>query len=209
MIDEVAAKLKERLNGPLPGIAAHGRMTSYKRPDAREAMRTVPNPRFGSVLIPIYVHNDELHTSLMMRPKYNGVHSAQVSFPGGSREGDETPELTALRESHEELGIFPDHVQILGKLTEVFIPPSRFLVTPFVGVLPQRPVFRIDRHEVEQLIEVPLKTLFDDRIESEQEIELPQNRGVIFAPCFAIEEYVIWGATAMIISEFKILAKNL
>lgn len=208
MIDRFSRRLQDILNGPLPGPEAHGRMTSYKRPSVEEALRDVKDHRLSSVLIPLYIHRDEIFTSLMLRPQYKGVHSAQVSFPGGKKEGEESPEQTALRESHEELGIFPDAVEIIGSLSQVFIPPSRFLVTPFVGVTRQRPDFNLDPIEVDQLIEVPLRTLFDDAIESEQEIQLPNGRGNIIAPCFAIDGHIVWGATAMIISEFKEIAKS-
>lgn len=198
--------MRELLNGPLPGEEAHLRMTSYKRPSAEEAVKQEPNPRYGSVLVPVYLHEDEMYTSLMLRSEYAGVHSAQVSFPGGKKEGEETPEQTALRESHEELGILPQQVEVLGTLSPIFIPPSRFLVTPIVGVAVQRPSFQLDPVEVAKLIEVPLTKLFDDKVESRQKIQLPGNQGNIIAPCFQVDEHIVWGATAMIISEFKALA---
>lgn len=203
MIEEFAAKLERALAGELPGAQAHSRMMSYDRPDVKEAMKTVKDVRNGSVLVPLYEHQNEIYTSLMLRPTYKGVHSAQVSFPGGAREKGETAQEAALRESHEELNIDPSGVHLIGQLSQVFIPPSRFLVTPFVGYLLKRPDFVPDPFEVDQLIEVPLKHLFDDGIESQQEIELP-NRGMsILVPCFALDNFVVWGATAMMISELK------
>ncbi len=209
MIEEFAARLERALAGDLPGVEAHNRMMSYQRPDANEAMKSVKNVRHGSVLVTLYVHNDEIYTSLMLRPAYNGVHSAQISFPGGSLEPGETSEEAALRESHEELNIDPKSVQIIGRLSQVFIPPSRFLVTPFVGYTRERPDFIPDPIEVEQLIEVPLLRLFDDAIESQQKIELPNRNMNILVPCFALDDFVVWGATAMMISELKHIYEQL
>lgn len=209
MIEEFATRLRQALAGELPGEKAHSRMMSYQRPDVSEAMKTVKNVRYGSVLVLLYIHKNEIYTSLMLRPAYNGVHSAQISFPGGSQETGETPKEAALRESHEELNIDPKGVKIIGRLSQVFIPPSRFLVTPFVGYTKQRPDFIPDPIEVDQLIEVPLLRLFDDAIESQQKIELP-NRGVnILVPCFALDDFVVWGATAMMISELKHIYQEL
>lgn len=206
MIDSFATKLQKALEGPLPGPLAHQKMTSYKRPDALKAMATVKDARHGSVLVPLYPHRNEVYVSLMLRPKYHGVHSAQVSFPGGRREGKETAEQCALRESNEELGIDPEKVKIIGQLSPVFIPPSRFLVSPFVGILSERPKFLLDTFEVQQLIEIPVSRLFDDAIESEHEIEIAHLNTSIVAPCFIVEEHIIWGATAMMISELKEIA---
>lgn len=207
MIDAFATKLKRVLAEPLPGVSAHQKLASHQVIDARSIIKQVKNPRFGSVLILLYEHQNTLFTSLMMRPQYEGVHSGQVSFPGGKREDDESPLETALRESHEELGIIPSEVEIIGELSEIYISPSRFLVTPFVGKAQKRPNFQLDPFEVESLIEVPLSVLFNDNIQSVQQITLPMGRGLYQAPCFEYDNHIIWGATAMIISEFKTIAK--
>lgn len=209
MIEEFAAKIQAALAGDLPGVEAHNRMMSYQRPNASEAAKTIKNVRYASVLVPMYEHQGEIYTSLMLRPQYQGVHSAQVSFPGGSREQQETAEETALRESHEELGIIPGEVNIIGHLSQIFIPPSRFLVTPVVGYLHRRPEFNPDPFEVDQLIEVPLLHLFDDGIETQQEIEIVSKNMRVLMPCFLIDGHTIWGATAMMISEFKELYQQI
>lgn len=207
MIDAFATKLKLALTEPLPGLSAHQKLASHRVLDIESIMKDVKNPRYGSVLILLYEHQNTLFTSLMMRPQYEGVHSGQVSFPGGKREDNESPKETALRESHEELGIIPTEVEIIGQLSEIFIPPSRFLVTPFVGKTRARPNFQLDPFEVESLIEVPLSVLFNDQIQSIQQITLPMGRGLYEAPCFQYNNHIIWGATAMIINELKTLAK--
>ncbi len=203
MIEEFVVKLHAALAGELPGFEAHRHMMSYQRPNAKEAEKTVKNVRYASVLISLYEHRGEIYTSLMLRPKYRGVHSAQVSFPGGARENEETPEETALRESHEELGIVPEKVKVIGRLSQVFIPPSRYLVTPVVGYLTERPNFDLDPFEVEELIEVPLLHLFDDKVVTQHKIDIPTKRIRVLMPCYLINQHIIWGATAMMVSEFK------
>jgi 8-oxo-dGTP pyrophosphatase MutT (NUDIX family) len=138
-----------------------------------------------------------------LRNTYNGTHSGQVSFPGGKNELNETPVEAALREANEELGIEPSTIEILGQLSPVYIPPSRFLVTPVVGINLLRPDFKPDPYEVAQLIEAPLSLLMDDAIESEEDIHLQQYGITIKAPCYRINGHTIWGATAMMICELK------
>jgi len=208
MMHEFSERLKLALQQPLPGIRAHERMMSYKRPSAEDAIKIDPEHRKGSVLVHFYPNEDEIYVSLMLRNTYNGTHSAQVSFPGGKNELNETPAEAALREAHEELGIEPGTVQILGQLSPVYIPPSRFLVTPVVGINSLRPDFRLDPYEVAQLIEAPLNLILDNSIETEQDIHLQQYGVTIKAPCYQINGHTIWGATAMMICELKeILAK--
>lgn len=209
MIDDFSAKLRAALLGQLPGLSSHQRMMSYQRITANEAVKSVPDVRLGSVLVPVYPHRGELYTSLMLRPKYHGVHSGQISFPGGKREGNESIRETALRESNEELGIIPGKVEILGTLSQVFIPPSKFLVTPYIGVLRERPEFVPDAREVEKVLEVPLSILLNDSSITTREVTIMSYNTPISVRCFLVEENVIWGATAMIISELKDISDQL
>lgn len=209
MIDDFSAKLKAALKEELPGLAAHQRMMSYQRMTASEAVKTVPDARQGSVLVPVYPHRGELYTSLMLRPKYHGVHSGQISFPGGKQEGNESIRETALRESNEELGIIPERVEILGTLSQVFIPPSKFLVTPYIGVLRERPEFVPHAREVEKVLEVPLSVLLSDKSITTREVTIMSYSTPISVKCFLVEDNIIWGATAMIISELKDLSDQL
>jgi 8-oxo-dGTP pyrophosphatase MutT (NUDIX family) len=203
MMYEFSERLKQALQQPLPGIRAHERMMSYKRPSASDAVKIDPEHRKGSVLVHFYPNDHEIFVSLMLRNTYNGTHSGQVSFPGGKNELNETPAEAALREANEELGIEPSTIEILGQLSPVYIPPSRFLVTPVVGINLLRPDFKPDPYEVAQLIEAPLSLLMDDAIESEEDIHLQQYGITIKAPCYRINGHTIWGATAMMICELK------
>ncbi|TVR39499.1 MAG: CoA pyrophosphatase [Cryomorphaceae bacterium] len=201
-------KLRNLLQGPLPGEVAHRKMLSYHRPAVSEVMKQPRDVRHGSVLIPLYPHHDTIYTSLILRPDYPGVHGGQVAFPGGQQEMNETAFDTALRESNEELGISPGTVEKLGSLTPVYIPPSRFLVSPFVGVLPERPSFVPDPREVASLIEVPLMHLLHDDYLTQRKVFIKAFNVHMDVPCFLLDGHVVWGATAMMISELRELLKS-
>jgi 8-oxo-dGTP pyrophosphatase MutT (NUDIX family) len=139
----------------------------------------------------------------MQRPDYNGVHGGQISFPGGKMElHDKTLADTALRESKEEIGIDPRQVTILGELTKLYIPPSNFHISPFLASSFVKPEFTPDPQEVAAVIVLPV-----DQILSGQSIQQKKVRtGLGFSmevPAFYINEKIIWGATAMILSEFR------
>jgi 8-oxo-dGTP pyrophosphatase MutT (NUDIX family) len=145
----------------------------------------------------------------MQRPEYDGTHSGQVSFPGGKvEEFDEDRIATALREAREEVRIIPEEVTILGQLSELYIPPSNFLVFPIVGYSNKRPDFIPDEREVVDIIELPLA-----------EILKPENIGTtsivankIFrfdSPTFVFNERIVWGATAMMLAELKVLLEEI
>jgi len=161
------------------------------------------NPTPSSVLLLLYPYKGEVYTVFMLRPDYGGIHSGQISLPGGKQEPDD-PDLqtTALRESYEEVGIIPEKVEVLGQLSDLYIPPSRFLVTPFIGFSDVRPDFVRDPAEVEEIIEINIRDLF-----SEKAFQVKRHKigiGVhIKAPAFVVNSHVIWGATAMILSEFN------
>lgn len=202
-------KLKAALQGELPGWSAQSRMINYERPQPTQPHLFHKDTRIGAVLILLYYQENKLYTLLMQRPKYNGVHSAQVSFPGGRMESmDASPAATALREAQEETGIDPALVEILGKLTDVYIPPSRFLVKPFVAFTPRRPVLKPDQREVDVLIEAPVFDLIDDNNVGRSNIFVHSLKANVEAYYYGIQGYMIWGATAMMISEFKELLRT-
>ena len=148
-----------------------------------------------------------IYTVLILRTSDHGVHSGQVSFPGGKKEeSDRSLEDTALRETEEEIGIKKNDVKVIGHLSELYIPTSGFLVQPFVGYLNKKPLFHPDKNEVQKLIEVPLFLIMDDGIVKETTILKSKTRNQkseIRIPYFDIHGEVVWGATAMILSELK------
>lgn len=206
-MDEFIQQLQERLKKPLPGPRAHARMVPSGQLDARLRITPRPDARPGSVLLLIYPKKGRLYFPLMLRPEYDGHHGGQVSLPGGKVEpSDPDRNYTALREAEEELGIARNDVQLIGTLSELYIPPSNFLVLPVVGVLPYRPHFVLDPVEVAAVIETPLEALF--AVENQLETDRPPGVKRPFrVPYFALEEHIVWGATAMILSEFASISE--
>jgi len=190
-------RLKKELDKPLPGIEAQMLMAPTLR---RPPEMTLPM-RDSGVLLLLYPVNDMLFTVFMKRTEYEGPHSGQISFPGGKFEnGDISLIDTALREAHEELGIPPDAVEVLGKLSPLYIPVSNFKVLPVVGYLRSKPYFRTDPEEVKYLIETGLDELKNPGIVKKELLSLGNE--TIEIPFYDIDNHHVWGATAMILSEF-------
>lgn len=186
----------------LPGLEAQIRMAPINRRDDIRTMGEGHKPFKSGVLMLIYpLPEDEAGVVFIRRPKYNGVHSGQISFPGGRYEpGDADLRHTALREAKEEIGIDPEKVEVIGKLTDLYIPPSNHKVSPWVGIMHERPVFKPDPVEVESILEVALASFFID--ESQQTLPIKLADGSrLKTPCYQINGHVIWGATAMMMAE--------
>lgn len=200
-INDVTLKFR----ASLPGENAHARMAinSPLRLLARPNART----RKSAVLILFYPHQGEIFLPLILRPAYDGVHSGQMAFPGGRYEPtDEDLLRTAKREAQEEIGLRLTDVRVLGVLSELFIPPSNFFVLPVVACLPYRPDFYPDPREVEKVIEVPYRKIRDKTIVGLSEVEVRGKS--IEAPHYLIQNYKVWGATAMMISELLTLLEH-
>jgi len=197
-LNDFVMHLQQQLRQPLPGLEAHLKMTSA----TRLQFKYQPNEktRRSAVLVLFYPHRNQIFAPLILRPKYDGVHAGQMAFPGGRFEKtDENLIRTALREAQEEIGIKAADVQILGQLTEIFIPPSNFFVLPVIGVLSYKPDFYPDPREVEAVLEVGLHELMDEGNMGKAELEV---RGItINTPLYNIQGHKVWGATAMMISE--------
>ncbi len=146
------------------------------------------------------------HTLFMLRPDGQGVHSGQLSFPGGKSEEGETPAETALRETMEEVGVEKSEIEIIGELSEVYIPPSNYIVKPFVGLMNETPVFSPSADEVVELIEFPIDNFFQNDIVKEKDIFLPKYNVNFRAPYFDVNGYTLWGATAMMVQEVRMRA---
>jgi len=165
------------------------------------------NPKKAAVLALFYPNNQNEATFLLTeRASYKGTHSAQISFPGGKIEtSDKNLKETALRETFEEVGIQRNSITIIRELTDVYIPPSNFLATPFIGYTEQRPLFSINS-EVESTIEVRVRDLLND----ENLDKIVMNTSYmdnISVPCFKLNDYIVWGATGMMLSEIKEMLK--
>lgn len=206
MIDfeRLVHQLGNRLQGPLPGPLAHERMRAV--PVGKNTPNFVHKtpPRPGSVLIVLYPHADRIVFPLIKRPDYPGLHSGQVSFPGGKAEGQETAIETALREANEEIGIDSRSVKVLGKLSNFFVIPSNFMVVPIVGYVTSEPSLKADPFEVARILHGDVESILPDTALLEKEITAAKTYQMK-APHFEIENEVVWGATAMMLNEFRII----
>lgn len=182
------------------GPAAQSRMIPVNRAGRRPADKPGP-PRLGGVLLLLYQPAAELYLVLTRRREDLESHAGQVSLPGGRREEAETLVATALRETHEEIGIPPTAVTILGHLAPLYILPSDYEVHPFVAWYQEgtRPIFIPESREVAEIIEVPLRHLLDPATRREEPWQLYGQK--IIVPYFAVGEHKVWGATAMMLSE--------
>lgn len=196
------AFLKEQLNKELPGFKAQEKMSPPHRRDLIEASSNRHDAKPGSVMIILFPKNDTWHVVFTKRVEYKGVHSGQVSFPGGKPEKDDKDLIqTAIRETFEETGILLNTNNVIGKLTDLYVPPSNFLISAFVSVLPEEPVFVPDPQEVSSIFAPPLSH-FADASSIEYRNYLLADGSEVAIPGYVYLEYFIWGATAMIFSEF-------
>lgn len=181
-------------------FAAHRHMAPMPRP-IRRPDNLNGSAKLAAVLLLLFPKDDHLSTVMIKRNEYPGVHSGQIGLPGGRQEDGETFDMTALRETYEELGIQPSHITLIGQLTPIYIPPSDFEVHPFVGYTPQHPTWQPDPNEVADIVETPIAAFFDDTLKKNQEIHV--DTFTITAPYYDINGHQVWGATAIILSEFE------
>jgi len=197
------------IEASLPAFNAHVKMAPLNRV---ESLKNIDiegkNPRVAAVMMLFYPKNDATHLVLIVRNSYKGVHSAQIAFPGGKYElEDQNFAETALRETHEELGIHPDKIEILKPFTELYIPPSNFMVYPFLGISKEELVFTPQLSEVADIIELPLSLFLDDALVVNTNLSTSYADNISI-PAFKIEEHIVWGATAMMLSELKEILKE-
>jgi 8-oxo-dGTP pyrophosphatase MutT (NUDIX family) len=206
-LEKLKQSLAEKLkSGILPGDVEQLKMAPYNRV-ARNMARVVnDSPKLSAVLLLLYEREGEPYFVLTQRHAYKGVHSKQVSLPGGKKEDtDQSLVDTALRETREEIGVRESLVDVIGNLTDVYIPPSGFLVTPVIGFLESEPEFQTDPREVDYIIESPIARLLESDVIQETKIPIGISQIKVKTPYFSILDHIVWGATAMILSEFKAL----
>lgn len=204
-MDELTARLQERLTSPLPGLKAQLRMASNMRVKAAQNYNPdTSNAKIGAVLIALFPdEKGAVRTVLMKRPDYDGTHSGQISFPGGKMEdADANVVQTALREADEEVNIKPEEVKVIGQLTNLYIPPSNFLVHPVLGILEKPPLLIPDEHEVQSIHIPEISYLLRDDIIEEKDIILSSGFKMR-TPYFLVDGHTVWGATAMMLAELK------
>ncbi|MBL7884087.1 MAG: CoA pyrophosphatase [Bacteroidia bacterium] len=202
MFSSFVEQLKVALHQPLPGEEAHKKMMpAYRKPLAYNKNE---NAKQSAVLILLYPSLGKgINTVLIQRPVYDGVHSGQIAFPGGKFEDDDIVlEQTALREANEEIGIEPNSLTIINSLTPIYISPSNFMVTPYVAYTHKLNRLNPNEFEVERILHIDIS-----QIKNENNIVLKKvnhSSGLkIETPCYEIDGNIIWGATAMMLSEFN------
>ncbi|AXT19589.1 NUDIX domain-containing protein [Flavobacteriaceae bacterium AU392] len=196
---------------PLPGEVSQLKMSPpFRKKLLEEQKDKIKEAKRAGVIALFYPDNRELtKLVLILRKTYEGVHSAQIGFPGGKYEnGDKTIKDTAIRETFEEIGVPITQIEIIKELTQVYIPPSNFYVQPFLGILKDSPEFIKQEDEVELIIEVNLDDLLDEKVVATKSVPTSYNKN-IKVPTFTFNNYIVWGATAMILSEIKDLLKEM
>ena len=203
--------IKKSLESKLPGIDSWNRMAVKPINDKNIANnKIVKYEKFlsenninemkqAAVLVCFFEKKGEYYLPLIRRPMHEKNHPGQIALPGGAREENETLENTALREAFEEVGIIPDNVEIIGKMTPLPVPVSKYVITPFIGITNNEPKWNINENEVDELIILKFKDLIDSNNGYYEDWNL--NGNMLRVPIFKIMNEDIWGATAAVLSE--------
>lgn len=193
----------------LPAAHAHAKMAPIERLELLNNFSYDNlSPKRAAVMMLFYPKGSQTHLVLIVRNSYPGVHSSQIAFPGGKVESyDSSIADTALRETEEEIGIAKSSIEIIKEFTEIYIPPSNFLVSPFLGICTTEPTFVLQADEVAGIIELPLPIFLDDKNVVTRKLSTSYAAS-IDVPAFLVKEHVVWGATAMMMSELKETLKN-
>lgn len=199
-------RISAELSKPLPGSMAQQKMAPSVRASGIRTGLASPPPE-SAVMLLLFPDKGSLNLVLIKRKTYDGPHSGQVGLPGGKYEPADSSLLdTVMRETEEEIGVNPDHITVIGKLTSLYIPISNLMVFPYVGYTLFRPTFHPNLHEVDYTITAPLGKIFSPQNISLKVIE--QDGYPVSAPFFDINGEMVWGATAMILSEFMEIWKR-
>ncbi len=197
-MDEFIIHLRRCFEQPLPASNAHDKLMPIT---GKTKSNKHKNVKRSGVMVLFYPRKKTINLIFIKRPVYDGVHSNQISFPGGKTEPqDKSLTDTALRETNEELGIEKKDIIVIDSLSDIFVYPSNNLVTPFLGVHKKQPLFKPDKREVKKLIEVPLSEILKEDNLSKAVVKA--GDGFMYkVPCFIFDNNIIWGATAMILNE--------
>ncbi len=208
--DDFSNRISKIENLELPGSASHYKMAPMFRIKELESGNIKKqNPRKAAVMALFYPNMDyRTHLLLILRNTYKGIHSNQIALPGGKVEKKDINLLeTALRETQEEVGAVREHITVVRSMSEVYIPPSNFEVTPYLGLYKKERPFLRQANEVAAIVEVPLHDFMDDGKIFHQILTTSYARHVE-VPAFKLNGYTVWGATAMMLSEIKELFKQ-
>lgn len=202
------SKIQDVLEHHLPGEEAHLELSPLGRQKSSEALKYVSHYKTSAVAIVLFEKKNQLHTFLTERNAYNGSHSGQICFPGGKAEESDTSfQFTAERECFEETGLSPIKLNVLGSLTPVYIPVSNHYVHPYVFFHEGLPQYTIDPYEVKELFDFPIAQLNTPNSIKKTTILLEKGRKIRNVPYYAIHQKIVWGATGIILNEFKEVCK--
>ena len=201
--DEFLKHAPKVLNVELPATHAHAKMVP---PNREQLIRNTDFakiiPKKAAVMMLFYPKNSQAHLALILRTSY-GVHSSQIAFPGGKVEPEDLDlSHTAIRETHEEIGVHPTNINVVRAFTEVYIPPSNYMVHPYLGISREELNFVRQEEEVAGIIELPLVDFLDERIIQNKKMNTSYASN-FEVPGFLVKEHFVWGATAMMLSELK------
>jgi len=207
-LDSLTHFLQTRLKEPLPGMEASKKMFPTLANGDRIRMKHDETAREGAVMILLYQDGDVVRFPIIQRPVYVGVHSGQMALPGGKRdEGDQDLFHTALREMEEEIGVPASDVEIIRSLTSFYVAVSNFQILPVIGLIRNRPKFIQQESEVADIISADVAHLISDDFLKEKEM-IVTGGVVLRSPYFDLEGRVVWGATSMMLNEFKAILKE-
>lgn len=197
-------KFKSEIESGLPGEESHALLMPLNRPYTSSIIKSAITYREAAVGVILYPKSNSIYCILIRRQKYEGIHSAQICFPGGKRdEEDDDLEFTARRECFEEINLPINKGELIGKLSPVYIPVSNFMVQPYLFMLSSQPPLVPDAMEVASIIHFDLFTLINDSILKKTDMKFSNGIKRKDIPYFEIDGKIVWGATAMMLSELK------
>ena len=199
-LNNTKERLIETLKRELPGERAQRLML----PQGRQLYPSTDTKGIiqSSVLMLLFPYNKKINTCLIQRPSTMRNHAGQIAFPGGRYEEEDIDvRTTALREIQEEIGITEDKIEIIGRLTDIYVPPSNFLISVFVGYLAEKPQYKMDEREVAEIIEIPFNDFYKSGVIKQKDFYVNSLLAASNAPYFDVTNAEIWGASAMVISE--------
>lgn len=207
---ERTSALRNITTNNLPGEQAHSDLMPVNRPFSSQVKMNAQDFRQSAVAMVLYEDGNELMSLLIQRPFYEGVHSRQIAFPGGKRDPeDPNIEFTARRECMEEVAIPMEDLSLLGRLTDVYIPTSKFIVSPHLFAVDSLPDLIPDEREVDEIIPFNVSRLLEADSINYTDMNFGNGFKQKNVPYFAIEDKIVWGATGMILSEFRTILRQI